>query len=513
LACKPTVNLRKLIQMATKKELLTKTVFGSRIAEDEADNLHSYFVETEDWRKVLAGEVDIIFGAKGAGKSALYSLLVDKKEELRVVGRTLFIAAENPRGTPAFRDLTKEPTLSEDKFRSLWKLYFLTIAANYLRHHLTSKKIKNPIAFSIFELLSKNDLLANNVNLITRLKAAYEYLQKYFPSIEGSYTDPMSGINLKGKITLVEPSTEQRGFGFRSLDELLQCLNDCLQNERITCWLALDRLDVAFADSQEFEATSLRALFRVYLDMLALTQIKIKIFLRDDIWKRIVGTGFREASHITRTLTLNWDQQSLQNLVVRRLVSNVHLCDYYNVTKEDVLANVASQEILFNRIFPNQIDIGPSKPTTIGWMLSRTADGSKRTAPRELIHLLLEIRDEQLKRYENGNTEPEDNVFFDRFAIRAALPAVSKARYEQTLCAEYPALKPFLSQLEGERTQHSIESLSKLWKKINQTKAIEIAEKLVEAGFFEKRGSKESPNYWVPFIYRDALSMVQGASG
>jgi hypothetical protein len=57
-----------------------------------------------------------------------------------------------------------------------------------------------------------------------------------------------------------------------------------------------------------------------------------------------------------------------------------------------------------------------------------------------------------------------------------------------------------------------IQSAPTLWKKINHTKPAEIAEKLVDAGFFEKRGSKEFPKYWVPFIYRDALSMVQGAS-
>ena len=54
--------------------------FGSRVAEDEGEGLLSYFVETEQWRKLIAGDVDIVYGAKGAGKSALYSLLVGQKE-------------------------------------------------------------------------------------------------------------------------------------------------------------------------------------------------------------------------------------------------------------------------------------------------------------------------------------------------------------------------------------------------------------------------------------------------
>lgn len=68
----------------TTNDVLVNAGFGSRIAEDEVDNLHSYFVETDQWKRLLSGEVDVVFGAKGAGKSALYSLLVAKKDELRL---------------------------------------------------------------------------------------------------------------------------------------------------------------------------------------------------------------------------------------------------------------------------------------------------------------------------------------------------------------------------------------------------------------------------------------------
>src|SRR6266581_206805 len=137
--------------MLTQKNVLTQAEFGSRIAEDEVDELHAYFVETEHWRKLLSGDVDIVFGAKGAGKSALYSLLVAQKEKLRLGRRTLFIAAENPRGTPAFRDLTTTPPLSEEHFRSLWKLYFLSLAANYIRHYTETTRKVIPDATAVID--------------------------------------------------------------------------------------------------------------------------------------------------------------------------------------------------------------------------------------------------------------------------------------------------------------------------------------------------------------------------
>lgn len=497
--------------MINKREVLTNASFGSRVAEDEIDKLDSYFVQTEQWRQILDGSVDIIFGAKGSGKSALYSLLVAHKEMLRLGRRTLFLAAENPRGAPAFQDIATDPPVSEQQFRGLWKIYFLTLLANYLRHHLTSTNTKNSSGEQVISILTNNGLLAPSVNLVSRLRAVMEYLRKHLPSIEGGIIDPSTGIKVTGKITLAEPSSEQRENGYFSVDNLLELINKALGETKITIWLVLDRLDVAFSETPAIEGNALRALFRTYLDMLVLQNVDIKIFLRDDIWKKIVGAGFREASHVTRSLTLAWDQQLLQNLIVRRLIYNESICKLYGVTKENVLANADLQKEFFYRVFPPQIDIGPKQPNTLDWISSRTADGSKRTAPRELIHLLQCARAEQLKLYELGNSEPSGENLFDKSSIRQALPEVSKVRYEQTLCAEHPALRTYLNKLEGEKTQQTRDSLSILWK-CTLDRADEIAEQLADAGFFERRRARDSTIYWIPFLYRDALRLVQGAA-
>ena len=34
------------------------------------------FVETDQWSRIVKGEIDIVRGDKGAGKSAIYSLLI-----------------------------------------------------------------------------------------------------------------------------------------------------------------------------------------------------------------------------------------------------------------------------------------------------------------------------------------------------------------------------------------------------------------------------------------------------
>src|ERR1700722_10577731 len=64
--------------LMTKHDILAATTFGQRIAEEEADELVSYFVETDQWQKVISGDVDVVYGPKGSGKSALYSPLKKK---------------------------------------------------------------------------------------------------------------------------------------------------------------------------------------------------------------------------------------------------------------------------------------------------------------------------------------------------------------------------------------------------------------------------------------------------
>lgn len=273
----------------------------------------------------------------------------------------------------------------------------------------------------------------------------------------------------------------------------------------------IDRLDVAFAESEELERNALRALFRVYLDLLGFGSIGLKIFLRDDIWRRITAEGFREASHITRSITISWDQTSLLNLVVQRALYNSNVREIYGIGEDSVAPNPTEQERLFYRIFPGQVEVGPNKSTTFVWMLSRTRDASGNNAPRELIHLLNEARSVQLKRLENGYPEPADEALFERVTLKEALPAVSEVRLVQTLYAEYPTLRQWLAKLEGGKTQQSLQSLSRLWE-VDGEKVGEIADRLVKIGFFERRGTRQEPEFWVPFIYRDALNMVQGTA-
>ena len=174
---------------------------------------------------------------------------------------------------------------------------------------------------------------------------------------------------------------------------------------------------------------------------------------------------------------------------------------------------------MFSQVLRNR------KPYSAGWFRTRSTqvgtrkrsigcfpgpkDGSGQPAPRELIHLLSSLREGQLRRIEVGHDEPADEMLFDRASFKDALRQVSEVRLKQTLYAEYPEFREYVAALEGAKSQQSTSTLARAWG-VDETKAREIADHLVDIGFFERRGVLSSPDYWVPFLYRDALHLVQG---
>lgn len=492
-----------------KRDVLQSARFGKRIAEEEVDALAAYFVRTNLYATMLRGEIDVIYGAKGSGKSAIYFSLLKAESQLFEAG-VLVKSGENPRGTPAFKDLVTDPPASEEEFRGLWKLYCLTLVGTVLRDY----DIKGADASKVLSYLEMAELLPIGGTLSSMIRRSLNYVRSFqrLESVEGGLKlDPHTGLmnGLIGKISLREPAAAESKLGLESLDNLCRAANQSLTDAGYKVWILLDRLDVAFAETSELETRALRALFSTYLDFSGFDGIRLKIFLRSDIWKRITDSGFREGSHITRNATISWTESSLLNLLIRRILNNPDLRAFYEVNEKDILSDYNAQEGFFYRVFPDKVDSGKRKAKTFDWMLSRTGDALGIAAPRELIHLLTSLQEVQLAKYDVGALEPPDGYLFDRSCFKEAMLQVSRVRVEQTIFAEYADLKPWIEALEGEKTEQTITTLADLWN-VSAEEAATRAQRLVEIGFFEALGSKNSPRYKVPFLYRDYLELVQG---
>jgi hypothetical protein len=490
-------------------DLLKKLSFGVQVAEDEVNELASYFVETNQWARIAKGDIDIIRGEKGSGKSAIYSLLVTKAGDFFDNG-ILLVAAENPRGATVFKDLVADPPATETEFVALWKLYALSIIAREMREY----DIRGVAIERVYKALEDARLLEREFSLTGLLRRVHNYVRQIerAETLEGGLTiDPATQMpsGITGRIVLREPTAELKLTGVVTVDDLFAHLNRSLEERRLRVWVLLDRLDVAFVENHFLEANALRALIRAYSDVKNREEISLKIFLREDIWKRITEGGLREASHLIRYVILDWTPPALLNLIMRRLLNNDVLNKEFGINPTAVLQDACRQEELFYRFFPAQVEQGPQKAPTFKWLITRCADGTKKTMPRELIHLLNCILEQEIRRLEQGGEAPPEDKLFDRSVFKLALPTVSEARLNTYLYAEYPSLRPFVAKLDGQKAEQTPESLSDLWE-IERGGAIAKAKELVELGFFEERGANERPTFWVPFLYRDALHLVQG---
>lgn len=491
-------------------EVLQNSTFGKRTAEEEREQLRKYFVETDQWKRVIDGEIDVVYGPKGSGKSAIYSLISLSSDEL-LARKIIVVEGENPQGAPAFEDIKKNPPFDEFEFTNIWKLYIITLVGHAIREN----GLKNDKLTQVIAELEAAELIPSTFSLSRVLKYVSDYV-KSFTRAESVETelklDPLTQMpaGLTGKISFREPSAAAARAGIRSIDELYQLASVGLEQAGYCVWVLLDRLDVAFADSPELETVALRALFKFYLDTNRYKSIRSKIFLRTDIWQAITEKGFREASHIEKSIDIKWKYESLVNLVVTRMLSNSAICDHYKVGKTDILRDFASQEKFLEMIFPHQVETGSNKPATFAWILGRTRDGTEASSPRELIHFLNELRSVQINRLERGQGNLQEIALFEQVAFKEALPPVSKTRLEQTLYSEFPHLKKCIEALREQKATQNIGSLAAIWK-VAPEEAEEQASSLEAIGFFEPRRG-DPPSWRVPFLYRPALDLIQGAA-
>jgi hypothetical protein len=195
-----------------RKHVLNELKFGDRVAENEAALLRRYFVETDQWKRVKSGEVDVVYGAKGSGKSAIYALLEDNASEL-FDRSIIYVAAENPRGTTAFQDLITDPPTSETEFVRLWKLYFLSLLGKTFDEY----GISNKRCDEIVHTLRDQGLLEKRFSLGQLFSAAAKYVRRFAKpkSVEVAATQSeKTGTGFTVKIAFEEGDETGTGLVF-----------------------------------------------------------------------------------------------------------------------------------------------------------------------------------------------------------------------------------------------------------------------------------------------------------
>jgi len=480
-------------------KILSKATAGSEVAENETSGLKNYFLKTYLWDQIIEDDIDIVFGCKGSGKSALYSYLSEYSYDL-IGENTILVPSVNPRGTVAFKDLQTKPPTNEIEFNYIWKLYFVLIIAQ----KLTEFKYKDSNYKLVIEKLQESDLLPRSFTFPAMLRMVRDYIFKIKPSIEPNVTLGDSGQldRIGCKICLSEPSTKEADRGMVSIDYLFELINKSLTENDNSVWLSIDRLDVVFVDSLELEVNALRALFKVYIDLMAYDKIRLIVFLRDDIWNRIIEKGFRELSHITRVDNIQWNDESLFVLIISRLLENEKILEYFQMDRIEILQNKDMQISFFNKIFAEKVG---DQRHSFKWMYAKLCDGKGNCSPRELIHLVNASIKAQAKHISLGKPFPEECLIGPE-AIKTGLKEVSKKKLS-ILISEYPELSTYIHRLKRKNVRLTLSDLKEYWS-INKREVSIISKKLFQLGFFKNESEDaENPKILIPELYRPAMGM------
>jgi hypothetical protein len=487
----------------TNRDVLVQLSFGGRVAEEEAVELSRYFVQTDQWKRVFEGQVDVVLGPKGSGKSAIYQSILDRRQTLELDGIRL-IEAQNPFDDAAFRKFAPE---SDAEFRNVWKLYFLCLLARSFER----AGIENRQARAVRSALEELKLIPTRKSrmVVRWLIALPRLIERVLnaDALEGGVkfnevTGGLEGITAK---IVLEETSKLEGNSFISVDSLVELADSAFSQAGIKPWILLDRLDAAFPP-ERLEKPALRGLFRVYVDTIRLKAIRFKIFLRNDIWEHVADKEpLREASHITRQTTLSWTGNDLLNLIINRALNNPRIVERYGVVPEDVKLDLRKQLSLFYDIFPGSIRSIP----TFDWILLHTADATGTAMPREVIHLLNEARNREMRMVEIGSARPGRSELFDPGAIEDALEDISEDRFRKTLCLEFPDLQMYMERLRGGRKSYTAAELVSIWS-LENTEAAKIANSLVEIGFFSQNDANGVAIFTIPLLYCAALGVQEG---
>jgi hypothetical protein len=276
-------------------------------------------------------------------------------------------------------------------------------------------------------------------------------------------------------------------------------LQEVLEQEDLTIWVVLDRLDEAFQGFPGTEVPALRALLRTYLDLQEFSRVRVKLFLRRDLFRRVTAGTFVNLTHVNaRRIDIEWDDDDLYDLLYRRLIERQEFLGDLGVA--------ATPETIFGAVFVDKVDPGTRKPTTWSWMLSRVRDGNGIKPPRNLIDLVKKAQEAQLRQEARSATQfvPGRPVIGSE-ALKRGLEALSKERVEDTLLAEAGEFAPLIERFRGGKTEHNEASLAEQLG-LDPGGAKDAAKALRDLGFLELVGDSLK----VPMLYRDGLGLTQG---
>lgn len=432
-----------ILAESNRLELIKSLSFPERDAASiSSANFDAIFQKTADFERCLDDAVWVIRGRKGTGKSTLYTLFTQHREnaEKRSHGRLDNINILSGHGNSStfrptadiFEIFQKKLSDKETDWLSLWRAYaVIRIYQSYKPFIEIIRKAK------LNSLISG---LTNNFNP--------EKNEKWISTHTNKLLEFATDSNLNGYCR-----------------DAITKLNGYLKENNQKLWLLYDDLDQDIQENSPWQQEALGGLMRLVYDTnnQNLYQIRFKIFLREDIWSNLV---FTNKSHFgeERTLTLQWGKADFFRLAYRLAVGG---SEKFKTFANRILPlaenelDESDEETLRKALSPLWGLRPKSKNAYVAqWVYSRLTDSSGNTYPRSLTILLKKAREVELAE-KQGKNAPTDHLL--RWtSLTDGLDAASIERCD-AIRNEYPDLSEFFNKISILKSLFKKEELEQLW--------------------------------------------------
>jgi hypothetical protein len=496
------------------EDVLRAVSFGGDVAEYEAD-LSTYFVRTDAFAAIVADRHDLVLGAKGTGKSAIFQILTEPDVEIPELTGTITISAfELDAANVLRRLLVQYADLPEPAFRTLWKSYVASLLGNYL--------VVNDMAGpGLLSALRDADLLAPELKQDGMWRSMLDRVGRVF-----------RGTGLNGELEVtpgVLPGVKakigvERAARQRTPEEALLALDDSAQAvlhagvevlaaAGISCWICFDRLDEVFADDVRLEQVALRALLRTHSDLRSLTpRFRLKLFLRNDVLERVTkSSGFVNLTHL-RSLDLRWSRRQISAVVADRVWRSPEFREFYRARDGVPDGRPGATEVLRTVLPPRMSYYTKDVKDGFVWAVDQMTDGTKLINPRNVLTLMQECQRDQLDVFTSGDKRgrPGGHHLISGDTLKRAAVAVGRKRIVDTLFAEHNLLRAVIEKFRyGKRVYTLRQLVTLLGQDPRDDRTAEVVQMLGEAGFLQRSG----PDQWIVApLYAAALDIVIGGS-
>jgi hypothetical protein len=475
-------------------ELLKALDFGRVDAESEFD-LDQRFVRTADFERFVEPDVQLVLGAKGTGKSAIFDLFARFEETARreagdQVRDVVVVTGTGMGDLYEVRTGDLEEMKPGEGYEEMWRLY-----------------IAVKVAFAI------EDLARNTNGSVSELLRVAGKLpdRRLGPLVKQLWTLLVSA-RAPGSIGVVGISLADFESGKLDVTQLLFDADQLLARHGKRAWVLFDKVDELFPSNPPERQLAIEGPLSTSMSMRrTFPQIQPRVFLRTDIWSDVNLTN--KTHLVDKTVTLSWSRDGLAQLLVKGAGTQEGIREYLmSTTSVDPRSVEAHQsadvEALLLRLLPPTAYPGEREAGIVDWIHARVQDSRGTAFPRETILLGNRSRDAQVRRGAAAS-EGDSGALIGREAVREAFAQVSELRCS-TYLAEFPALRAHFRRFEGKTTAEFTRAEVEAMMNGLTPAGVDMFRALHEVGVLKPADGNESTatRFEVPRLYRQGLGLV-----